>query len=603
MSRLREMDRQRIGFEEVGFVSLALLLALGAAGAEVARARLRAGGLTGLNARMVYGVEHLPAALAAGVAFVVLVAAARAWLAGRKGLGELPSRYFVALVVGCFCLFWLPAVLAGGFDKDDWILLGAASVRKVLAGHPALAWYTLDSVDGNFRPLGTVLYMGIMLRHFGVWARPFLLGLFGVNLLGNLMGFAIVRRLGYSRLAAVAGALLYGSRSMIYPIVTWTCALGDGLVILLCGVMAWLLLGAIRRSGWVAAGLHLLAWGCFCVATLAKQSAFAAPLIVGLLLWLRPGTVAEPPLWRRLRGAVLGVAVYAATAAVPFIHAKRLLAGAPPYPVAFSFEALLRTFAYAAWFLGTFEFPMKFAGLQMLPGIVGVGVVCGVAAALWKVPRLLGERPRDTVFCLLAAVASVSLFVVLPARMAPYYGSMGAFWASLALGIALTRFGPAARENLAGRVCCFVFCMLLATGFADVRLKQTGLFPSGGYTWGASETGLELDVYHEIARRLALAPGTQTVLLDSMPDYDGYFAGMALTADPGLKRVLTHRAGTGFFANDRGGLVPSDSFVDLRDPRAYNWYVPMERAEAELLLARERALRLKFHDGKIESGN
>ncbi len=608
MKRSADEKGRRIGLEEIAFGCAGLTMLAAAGAAVMVRRRVQQGELSGLNPRMQYGFEHLPGALIAALLFLALVAMTRGWLVRERRWSELPVWYFAAAVGGCFCLFWLPAVLAGGFDKDDWMLLGAASVRKILAGRPWLAWDALDSVDGNFRPLGTVLYIGVMLRHFGVWARPFLLGLFAVNLLGSLTAFAVARALRYSRVAAAAGAMLYSSRSEIYPIVTWTCALGDALVILLCGLMVPALLVAIRRRGWTAAALHVAAWGCFCLATLAKQSAFAAPLLVGLVLWLRPGTTGTLPLARRLRAAALGVAVYGATATVPFFHAKRLLAGPPPYPLGFSFDALLRVFGYATWYVGSFEFPVKYAGLQTLPNWLGIAVACGVLAAIRRVPRLLGERPRDVVFCLLAGVASVSLFAVLPARVAPYYGSMAAFWVSIGLGIALTRFGWASAENRAGRVCCFVFSAMVAGGFLDVRLKQTGLISSGGYTWGASEVGQAQTIYNGIAdgiaRELSREPGTEVLVLEDMPNYDGYFAGMAMTADPGLKRILTYRTATGrYLVNDRAGELPADDLAGLRDPRAYNWNVTMEGAEAERLSASERVLRLKFHGGKIERAN
>ncbi len=592
-------SHERISFEDLLLGGLGLVMLIASIVAKLAEKHVM-----DARPRVQYGLAHLPGALFVSFLFCVLIAAARWMLTRNDRWRDLRTAYFVLAVAITFGMFWLPAVLAGGFDRDDWMLLGAASVRRMLIGHPALAWNTLDAVDGNFRPLGTVLYIGIMLRHFGVWARPFLLGLFAVNLLASLLAFAIVRSLGYSRFTATAGAILYLSRSETYTIVTWTCALGDALVILLCGLMALALLAAIRRRGWQSFALHLAAWACFCLATLAKQSAFAAPLIAGLLLYLRPGTTDNLPQLRRLWHACLAMGIYGVTAAVPFFHAKRLLASPSPYPIAFSSNALFRVFGYATWYVGTFEFPTKYESLQMLPNIVGCAVLCAVGVMLWRVPKLSGERPRDIIFCLLAAVASVSLFVVLPARVAPYYGSMAAFWASIALAIALTRFGWAQWDNHHARVCCLFFCMLVVVGFADVRLKQTGLLPAGGYTWGASEIGLERTVYDGIAQELTLAPHTETLLLEDMPDYDGYFAGMALAADPRLKRILTYHTGSaGFLANDRAGLIPLDDLASLRDARAYNWYVPMDHNEAETLLSRGSVLRLKFHDGKIESGN
>lgn len=597
--------RKQVGFENILLCCAGLVLLVSIACAILVRMRLGADALGPVNQRVRYGLEHLPGALVASLLFLVLLTIARTPMIRNDRWRELPTRYFVAALIAAFCLFWLPPVLAGGFDKDDWMLLGAASIRTILATHPSLLWSTLDSVDGNFRPLGTALYMGTMLRHFGIWARPFLAGLFLVNLLGTLVAFAIAIRLGYTRVTATAAALLYLSRSEIYPIVTWTCALGDSLVILLCGLMVLALLTAIRHRGTTAAGLHLFAWVCFCLATVAKQSAFAAPLIVGLVLGLRPGRDArKSPLAYRLRSALLGMTIYGATAAVPFFQAKRLLVTGSPYPIRLSFDALLRTFAYVIWYFGTFEFPTKYIRLQMLPNIAGLLVLCAAVVILIRVPRIWGERPRDVAFCLLAAVASVSLFVVLPARVAPYYGAMAAFWLSLALAIALTRFGWATPENTAGRVCSFLFCTLLLTGFADIRVKQTGLFPSGGYTWGASEVGLEMEIYNGIKQALRRAPETQTLILEDMPNSDGYFAGMAISADPHLKRILAyHSTSMSFLANDTEGKLPSNDFAGLHSPKSYNWNVPLDEPRVARLLAGEQVLRLKFHDGKIESGN
>ena len=171
------------------------------------------------NDRIRYGVEHLPAALFAIAVFIALVGLARPMFSRISGLANRPSPYFLTILTIVFGLCWLPVWLAGGFVQDDWLLLAAASIRKIIYIHPAYSWYALDSVDGNFRPLGTILYFGYMLKWFGLEARAFTFGSFLLTLLGSLAAFAIVRELGYSKVAAAAASLLFMTRGMLYTVV------------------------------------------------------------------------------------------------------------------------------------------------------------------------------------------------------------------------------------------------------------------------------------------------------------------------------------------------------------------------------------------------
>ena len=71
---------------------------------------------------------------------------------------------------------------------------------------------------------------------------------------------------------------------MIYTIVAWSAAVGDGIVILLCGLTVLAVLRANKHRGLAALLYHLLAWASFLMATLSKQSSFTIPLIVFLLV-------------------------------------------------------------------------------------------------------------------------------------------------------------------------------------------------------------------------------------------------------------------------------------------------------------------------------
>lgn len=587
------------GFEDSILLCIAIASFLAAAGTALLRSHLHIH-----NHRVQYGMEHLPAALLAVCLFTLLTGLLRIFLVRSTHLLFKPSIYYLGFLTAVFGLCWLPALLAGGFVQDDWMLLAAASVRKVIYLHPAYSWYTLDSVDGNFRPLGTVLYFGYMLKWFGLSAFAFLSGSFLINLLGSLVAFGIVREMDYSKVAGAAASILYMSRGLTYTINTWASALGDGLVILLCGLMALAILKANKLRGPAAFGYHAMAWISFFFATLAKQSSFAAPVIVVLLLFLRPGETSLLPLGRRIKSALLGLLVYSGTAAVVFFHAKALSQAKTPYPIAFSVGSVLQTFSYPTWYVMTFEFPDKYVAANLLSRFVGLAIVFGLIVLAWKVPRLLGERPRDILFAVLAAIASLSLFVFLATRIAPYYGSMFAFWISIALGITLTRFELADTDNRPARLCCLFFCLLAVTGFADIRIKQTGLIPAGGYIWGTFGMNYEREQYRELQRQLARWPQKDVLVLADPPSYPSYYTAMALLADPGLKKILVYDSTrNAFFSNDLEGDRPRNDFGALNDPLAYNWTVPMKPSAAADITSREKPLWLEIHDSEIEGAD
>jgi hypothetical protein len=604
---LSELRRPLSSLEDRFFLSAALLSLLASAGSFFLQYHLAP-----QNERVRYALHHLPLALLGTALFVALVGRTGSWLRACT-LGQWPTRYYLAGIAAFFAVCWMPCWIAGGFVADDWPLLAAASVRKIVYLHPAYSWYALDSVDGNFRPLSTVLYFGFMLKWFGTAARAFTFGSMSLTLLGGLCAFAIVREMQYSRAAAAAASLLFLSRGAIYTIVNWACALGDCIAILFCALTAWMLLKANKRRGRAAWLFHLLAWLSFCVAALGKQSSFVAPILVALLLFLRPGTGpaarsidpghrsrATPTLTRRAVEATVAFCVYTATAAGFFFHAKDLLRSPSPYPIRFSLGALFQTFSYATWYFVVAQFPDSLHAANLLPALFGFLLVAAAVLLAWKFPSVLGERPKDIVFCALAAIASISLFVLLGTRSAPYYGSMSAFWVSIALGIALTRYGIPGPGNPAARLSYFLFCLLLVTGFAEIRLEQTGLIPSGGYLWGTFGMDTERTVQADLKRAIDAGPAYKTLLLASCPPEIPY-AAMALLDAPSMQRLLLYDPQTGAYtANDLQGLRPADDFAELRDPLAYRWNQPLNPAVARDLLSREPVLRLRCDGRRIE---
>lgn len=551
------------------------------------------------NPRVLYGLSHLPVALGwIALASVAALLAVRATL--RNGLGRTISRaQALAIIAVTYLAVWLPAWWSGGFVMDDWRLLASASVRKLVVAHPLLSLRTLDAVDGNFRPLGTVLYFGYMLRWFGASAAHlFTLGPLLLTMVSVFVAYAIVVELGYPLCAAVAAAVLFATRGMLYTVVTWTAALGDSISLALCGASALLLLRACRTAGWRVAALHGLAWLAFAIATLGKQSAFAMPLIAGLILWMRPGRCAPAARARRTLEAAAAIAVYGVTAAVVFWHAKGLLRAPSPYPIRLTPAALLHLFAYPTWYLAVLQLPAKWGDINLPAEVFGVALL---AIAIWIAVRR-GQAAvrggRDWVFALLAGVASLWLLALLQTRAAPYYGGMFAFWVSIALGIALFP-NESGRRVLPRRAAVLAVVLLAWSGYCEVRIEQTGLMPSGGYVWGSFNPAQERGFREALDGQLKAAGATRTVLFVRCADRISY-APMVLLDAPGVEDVLVDDpARGGFFANNREGRRPSDDLAGLTDPGAYSWTVPLDADRARGILARGSVLEVPCSDGEL----
>lgn len=552
------------------------------------------------NPRILYGMRHLPEALLLAALFTGIAGVLLAALSRLPSVEEKPTSYYLLALVIAFVLCWLPILLTGRFVQDDWMLLSAATIRKIIYIHPSYAWFSLDTVDGNFRPLGTTLYFGYMLKFFGAKAFAFLSGNFAVNLSGAIVAFFIVRELGYSRMAGAAASLLYMTRGLNYTENAWACALGDGVVILLGGLTVLGILRANKRQGLSVFVYHAVAWVLFCVAIFAKQSSFSIPLIVALLVLIRPGETSRGPLKRRAGQMVFALIAYSIPAAIVFFHAKALLREGTPYPVSVTLDSFTQWLSYIPWYFVGVSFPGRYKILLDLTKVAGAVILVGVGILVMRFPRALGKRPRDIAFLLLAALAAIAPYAVLPTRVAPYYGAMSAFWISIALGIALTQFGGAADKSSAARNAYFALYLIVITGFLDIRLKQTGLISSGGYIWGTYGMDKEKGEYDQLAKMLVEAPTPDTLVLVNFPMNAKGYTSMALIADPALQRILVYDPKTKIYlGNDLAGFRPKDDLGDLNDPRAFQWTVPMNSSEGAKAAVQNQSVWLEFDDGKI----
>jgi hypothetical protein len=577
------------------FFLIAISAAFAAVLARVAEAHLHLS-----NPRLEYGLLHLPAAFLQIAIFAAGLGLVYSWFLRRGSFAGVPSHWLVLGIVALFAIVWLPVTFQGGFAQDDWMLLSAASVRKVLYAHPLASFNTLDTVDGNYRPLGTVLYVGYALRWFGLHPFPFLLGNFFVGLICVLLVFAFMRELRQTPAIAAAAAVLFLSRDLIYTPIAWLCALGDSLAIFGSGLSILLLLRALRSRGVVGWLCHFSAWVCFAIALFAKQSAFAVPLIAVLAILICPA--AEGPLgnWKkRLPFAALVGGVYGATVLVVFRHAVHLLDHKTPYPITLSPLVLKIALSHVTWFFLPIDFPDAHPFARLLVPALGLLILIGAVSVLRRRPDLLGPQPKLVAFLLAAGFASISLFLLLPNRSAAYYGSMAAFWICMAVAIVFGNIERTSSRTPSSHLGAWLVCLFVLSGYSFVRLKQTGLLPSGGYTWGTYNMADNMQEFTFLREALQHKPDTETLVLVGEPSAGKEQANMAILAKPSLKRILSFDPKSGFKVNDHQGRLPQDGQDNLHDVDAYHWTIPLDDGDASAMLAGTHALWIRMDKGDL----
>ncbi len=544
-------------------------------------------------------MEHLGPALLAASLFVALVVVLRILLSRSAAFEGVSAVYIFAALAGAFCLYWLPVFLAGGFVQDDWMLLAAASIRKIVLLHPIYSWHALDSIDGNFRPLSTVLYFGYMLKLFGLHAHAFLACNFVINLFGSMITFVLTRELGYGKVTGAAASVLYMSRGLLFTENAWACDVCDGAVVLLCALATLAILRACRSTSRKAIAYHVVAWGLFFLSTLTKQSSFVMPLIIAALLFFHPGPVPVVKMSHRIRSAVIAFVVYSATAAFVFLHAKSLMQSRTPYPIEATLGGVLVPFRFISWYLLGTGFPAAFKLLNNLILLLGVSLTLAVGILAWKCPRIFGPRPRDIAFLLVAAFSSITLFFFLPSHVAAYYGALFSFWLSIALAISLTSFGPVKLGSRHARISCFIFCLLAVSGFLEIRLMQTALYPSGGYIWGTFGADLDRAYFTQLKEHLEANSYASEVVLVDAGGYPSYYVSMVLLLGPNVRQILAYdSASHAYYVNNRNGLRPGDSRRDLTDADAFQWTVPANFETASAVSTNKSALCARY-DGRL----
>ena len=515
------------------------------------------------NPRVLYGVAHLPAAflysalIATAVAFYLPLLQRRA--------RSLTTPFAIGSIVAAACLLWLPVVHASRLSADDWFLVMAASIRHSLAVRPWLAWSAVDTVDGNFRPLGTIVYLNHGFSLFGFYA-----GLLLVTLAATLL-FFLAQRFGASRRLALCAALIFVSRDLLYGPVVWLCSLGDQLVIVAGAGCILLLLGSLHATPRRAVLCHLGAFLCLLIALLSKQSAYCIPCLALLTLTLRPGQQRLAATARPWIVAILTTAVYSATTLGVFLHARQLAAHhSTPYPVAFRLEGIGYLLRSVVWFFAPVDLQI-IRGFLTAENLLGAALLALLLGLLWRRRSRLGIGPREVVFLLLATFASIALFLFLPSRRVPYYAGFASLWASLVAAALLVGDEQSAAQR--SRLALILGLFLL--GGLSIQIKRTALIPSGTYLGGTYGMDTEAQQFAATQQALLDAPrATTAIVYDDSPD--SIYPAMICLSSTTIRTIYVYRPRTRqWLVNNLNGSMPPDTSDAWTDVAAFHWNHPL----------------------------
>jgi small basic protein len=459
-------------------------------------------------------------------------------------------------------------VQASRYSADDWFLAAAATIRHTLAVRPWLSWYALDTVDGNFRPLGTVVYLNHGFPVLGFYAG------FLVCVLAATLLYFIARRIGASTNLALCAVLIFASRDLLYGPVAWLCSLGDALVIAAGAGCVLLLLCSLRMAPPRAALCHLGAFACFAVALLSKQSAYCIPLLAFLTLTLRPGQEKPASTFLQWAVALVTTSVYLAATIGIFYHARlRPLTSTTPYPINFDGTGIGYLFRSVLWFFGPLDLQI-IRGFMTLEDTLGVVTLALLFWVSWKCRRHLGLGRRAFSFCLSAAFVSIALFLFLPSRRVPYYGDFAALWASLPVAAVLV---GAKRSGAESHGLTLVIALVVLGGIS-IELKRTALIPSGTYLGGSYGMDMESAEFAALRQSLYEHPEATTVVIrDNSPDT--VYPAMICILSRNVRTVYVFRAKTNqWLVNSLNGSVPLDIPDTWTDVSAFHWTRPLVSA-------------------------
>jgi protein O-mannosyl-transferase len=381
--------------------------------------------------------------------------------------------------------------LGGGFVFDDQLQIvdndQLRDLRNVPRFFTADVWAAVGlPYSSYYRPL---MYTSFAVETALAGPVPWIFRLTNALLhaLVSVCVMVLVRRAGGSLVAAAAAGALFALHPMHAEVVAWPSARPDLLTTLfaLLAVIAYLgapLEGGPTRARFVGVGALVM------LALLAKESAVAAPVLLGAVVLMRSERAAA---WGRIRHGLEAALPFVALIAV-FLALRGLViqvSGSPPLvgddPLRDPFrtwpEAIVHLFAIAGRYLGTMLVPVE-ASFFRVPRWDQVAwglalVPLGIAAAL------AAPRNRAAAWLAFAFVAIAVQSIAIPS--AGYLSQRYAYLPSVGVCAALGELLAAA---------CFVAGAsrrrkgLGVAALAVILLAYTGLLLPRAHEWSDEAT-------------------------------------------------------------------------------------------------------------------
>ncbi len=362
----------------------------------------------------------------------------------------------------------------GSIDRRDWV--GALTTVAVIA--VCFAWNSTDSFlsddfliirhareyqfntgiltqaggDGFFRPV-TYLSYALTLPFTGV--DPFRWHLIALLLHAatSVLTLVVARQIGLTRFAAGLTAVLFAVNGGRPEVAVWITGRFDLLATMFTLLAIALLFYSIDGS----VLFRILSLVAMALGILSKESAYAAPLLLTLLVVLR-----RPAPWRR---QVILLSPYFIVAALLFAYRWALFGGiggyvnstGEPQALAVGWLPVVKALGLRLW--ATLVFPLNWS---ITPGpLVGIALLIYIAGLMALAFRRANRNDLATAlgFIIIAALPPVSQLLIGPDLQKARYLYLPSFGLCLLIAMIVSRFE---RRWLAGGAICLGSVAMLA---------------------------------------------------------------------------------------------------------------------------------------------
>jgi|GEM_PF-2182650 len=443
----------------------------------------------------------------------------------------------LSVILIIYFVFW-HRLFTAHFCRDDYMHLAAAGERIKTIADWGKAFFRLDVVDRNFRPLSTDIYLSACRMLFGYreWVYHFTRST--AIAISMLFLLKIAKEIKISTAAGLLAIFFYLTRSCLFTIHFWISSMPDVLAILSMAASFYCYLKWSANSKQYA---YLVGSFLAYVAALAsKQTALMFPVVIFLAhFFVLDYGNKEANRWLK---ASIATFPFGLLAIVFFIWGIYLRQGTVPYEISLQpLDMVVKLLSYIFWIWIGYQFPHWELGNKIIIPAFGAGVVLGLIFLYRYIPFSISER-RYIKFFIGASFAFLLQVLMLPGRFQQYYLAPALFWFSLAMGLAIEVLllqcaAPAIRRR-------FIVALLIVVSIisiSEIQLKAADLIMPGGYPDGYSYQRFSIvrkTIEHNLSK---INTPVRTVVLVNFPYRWAWWSGLIRVHFPSVQEILFMR--------------------------------------------------------------